>query len=99
MKVGKPKFSINSRGLMAWAREAVAVPNRDNAEKVAARVREKLPADVRVDVWDDINDDGRPVSVITIAHASGLAREAKDRLLTRSAAELGFDVTPYGGVS
>lgn len=97
MKVGKPKFVVSSKGLMKWAQSSIAAPNRRNAEAIAKKVRQKVPADVRVEVWDDINEDGRPVSIVTIAHASGLAREAKDRILVRSAAELGFDVTPYGG--
>ena len=43
------------------------------AEQVAENIRAKVPADVEVTVTNTTNRKGRPVSLVTIAHASGLA--------------------------
>ncbi len=62
------------------------------AEQVAENIRAKVPADVEVTVTNTTNRKGRPVSLVTIAHASGLARQAKHGTVTLAAAEAGLEV-------
>lgn len=95
MKVGKPTIVVDSAGLMQYARENLPDKIHAAGEEVAESVRQKVPEDVEVVVNDHINENGRPVSVVTIAHASGLARQARDGVLTRSVLENGYDVTEY----
>ena len=90
----KPRFRLNTAEfakLMPLVRGDV-----DSAgERLAESVRAKVPGDVPVSVQQRTDENGRPVSLVTIAHASGLARQAKHGVLTRSAAELGIEVTRY----
>lgn len=90
----KPKFRLNTaefEKLMPLVRGDVDAAGR----RLAESVRAKVPGDVPVSVQQRTGEDGRPVSLVTIAHASGLARQAKQGVLTRSAAELGIEVTRY----
>lgn len=64
-------------------------------ESVASTVRNSVPEDVPVVVKHGENRNGRPVSVVTIAHPSGLPRQAKRGVLTRAAAEHGLDIRRY----
>lgn len=96
-KVGKPTIMVDSERLMEWVRNNHTGTVHDAAENVAASVRAKVPADVEVVVNDHISAAGRPVSVVTIIHPSGMARQAKDGVLTRAAAENGMDVTRTEG--
>lgn len=64
-------------------------------EQVAGAARSKLPAGVGVDVIHKTDRNGRPVALVTITHASGMARQANDGVLTRAAAECGLDVHRY----
>jgi hypothetical protein len=74
------------------------------AERVAERVAEKAraqnilvehePGDVGLPVEVSMQEkEGEPYASVTIAHPAGLAVQAKHGILTRSAAELGFEVT------
>ncbi|QRV71419.1 hypothetical protein clg_63 [Corynebacterium phage CL31] len=92
-KVGKPKIMLDSNRLMKWVRANHTKTVHDAAEAVAATMRSKLPDDVQVVVNDHVSKAGRPVSVPTIIHPSGLARQAKGGICTRSAAENGLTVT------
>lgn len=95
-KAGKPKFKLNRAGfreILAMQADATAAAG----EQVADAVRAQVPADVRVDVEHKTDPEGRPVALVTIAHPSGLARQAKDGVLTRAAAAAGLDVKRYGG--
>ncbi|GFK19201.1 MAG: hypothetical protein Q4F10_06220 [Corynebacterium glutamicum] len=92
-KAGKPRIVIDSDRLMEWVRKAHTKTVHDTAEDVAETVRSKLPEDVEVVVNDHISAAGRPVSVVTIIHPSGMARQARDGILTRSAAEHGLTIT------
>ena len=90
----KPRFRLNTAEfskLMPLVRGDVDSAGRRLAESVRARV----PGDVPVSVQQRTGENGRPVSLVTITHASGLARQAKHGALTRSAAELGLEVTRY----
>lgn len=90
-KAGKPKFKL-SGDFADWS-QLVRGDVSAAAERVAASV--SVPEGVPVRVADKTGDDGRPVSIVTIAHASGLARQAKHGTLTRAAAENGLEVTRY----
>lgn len=78
----------------------------DACERIAERVADKArAADIRVE--GDPGDvdlplgvsmqekEGEPYASVTIEHASGLAVQAKHGLLTRAAAELGYEVTQW----
>lgn len=93
-KAGKPKFLLNKetfRKVTATVRPDVEAA----ARKVAASVRGKVPDEVPVTTLSRHGNDGRPVVLVTIAHPSGLARQAKHGVLTRAAAENGLEVTRY----
>lgn len=90
-KAGKPKFKL-SGDFAEWSQLVRGDVSRA-AERVAASVN--VPDAVPVSVTHKTGDDGRPVSLVTIAHASGLARQAKYGTLTRAAAENGLEVTRY----
>lgn len=94
-KAGKITFKLNKRDfkqIMA----AQAAATRKAADSVASNARRTLDGkDVPVKVSDKVDRNGRPVSMVTIAHASGLARQAKDGVLTRAAASAGLDVKRY----
>lgn len=71
-------------------------PQVDEAgEALRDAVSARVPDDVPVTATSRLGDNERPANLVTIAHASGLARQAKDGVLTRSAAELGLEVTRY----
>lgn len=76
-------------------REFVADDLQDKAKAVAETLRGKIPEDVPVKVSNGVGRNNRPYSMVTIAHASGLPRQAKRGVLTRSAAENGLDVRRY----
>lgn len=90
-KAGKPKFKLGD-DFAEWS-QLVRGDVSAAAERVAASM--DVPDDVPVSVTHKTGDDGRPVSLVTIAHASGLARQAKSGVLTRAAAENGLEVTRY----
>lgn len=90
-KAGKPKFKLGG-DFAEWS-QLVRGDVSAAAERVAASA--SVPEGVPVRVADKTGDDGRPVSIVTIAHASGLARQAKHGTLTRAAAENGLEVTRY----
>ncbi|AMJ43686.1 hypothetical protein [Corynebacterium stationis] len=74
----------------------IVQPQVDEAgEAVHKAVTARVPGDVPVTSTSQIGDNGRPVSLVTIAHASGLARQAKSGVLSRAAAEVGLEVTRY----
>lgn len=96
-RAGKPQIMVDPERLMEWVRKNHTGTVHDAAEKVAQTMRSKLPPDVEVVVNDHISAAGRPVSVPTIIHPSGLARQARDGVCTRSAAENGLNVTRTEG--
>lgn len=93
-KAGTPRFKLN-REEFAELMESVRPQLQEKAAAVAASARSNVPEDVEVTTRDSTSRDGRPVVLVTIAHPSGLARQAKDGTLTRAAAENGLEVTRY----
>lgn len=93
-KAGKVTFHLNKEEVAKLFPQYKGMVH-DKAEEVAANVRRNVPDGVEVHVNDHTARDGRPVSTVVIAHPSGLARQAKDGVLTRSAAEAGLETTRY----
>lgn len=96
-KVGKPRFHVDDKEFMKMLQAVGTEPIRAAGEAVASEVRKNVPDDVPVVVNHKRDRNGRPVALVTVAHASGLARQAKDGVLTKAAANAGLDVNRYGG--
>lgn len=62
-------------------------------EKTGKAVANKVDADTTVTMKRDQN--GRPVAMVTIAEARGLALQAKHGSITKAAAQEGLDVHRY----
>lgn len=93
-KKNKPTIVVDQKALM----EILASRDeetRKRAESYASKLRAKLPDDVPVEVEHKFGFDGRPVSLVTIMHPSGLGRQAKDGVMTRTGAEEGLEVNRY----
>ena len=56
----------------------------------------QVPDDVPVEMRMEENAMGAPVGLVTITHPSGMARQARDGVLTRAAASSGLDVSRGG---
>ena len=95
-KAGKPRFKL-SRSAVPKLMKMVQPDVHENAEAVAAAARSRLPSDVPVGVMDVENESGRAVTLVTITHPSGIAQQAKNGVLTRSAADSRLEVTRYPG--
>lgn len=93
-KARKPKFKLNKRD-MGKLMQAVKPDLEHHAEEVAETAQQNLPPDVPVGTKFEINEEGRPVVLVTVMHPSGAARQAKDGVLTRAAAENRLEVTRY----
>lgn len=93
---GKPRFYLQPDEF-AKAMELVAPDVTAHGKAVAATLSNSLPEGVEVTTRQSVARDGRPVCLVTIAHPSGLARQAKHGVLTRAAAENGLEVTRYSG--
>ena len=89
-KVGKPKLDIPDE----WYRENLTALAPQLAAKAQA-VASAVEGDVPVTVTEKTDSHGRPVALVTIAHAKGLAMQAKTGALTRAAASQGLDVHRY----
>ncbi|MGV0369515.1 hypothetical protein ACUY29_12170 [Corynebacterium aurimucosum] len=64
-------------------------------ESKAQAVAGSVEGDVPVTVTMKTDSHGRPVALVTLAHAKGLAMQAKHGTLTRAAASQGLDVHRY----
>lgn len=62
-------------------------------EKTGKSVANKINAETTVTMKRD--DNGRPVAMVTIAEAKGLALQAKHGTLTKAAAQEGLDIHRY----
>lgn len=89
-KVGKPKLDIPD----SWYKENLGALAPQLAAKARA-VASAVDGDVPVTVTEKVDRNGRPVALVTLAHAKGLAMQAKEGTLTRAAASQGLDVHRY----
>lgn len=89
-KVGKPRLDIPDE----WYKKnlsSLAPQLESKAQAVAGAVQGDVPVTVTVKT----DSHGRPVALVTLAHAKGLAMQAKHGTLTRAAASQGLDVHRY----
>lgn len=91
----KPKIVLDPKVVMPLLQAHVADDVEKAGEAVADNLRAKLPADVPVKVTSFVNESGRPVTMVTITHPSGMPRQARDGVMTRAAAETGLDIRRY----
>lgn len=89
-KVGKPRLNIPDE----WYKNNLASLASQLESKVQA-VAGSVEGDVPVTVTMKTDRNGRPVALLTLAHAKGLAMQAKHGTLTRAAASQGLDVHRY----
>lgn len=89
-KVGKPRLDIPDE----WYKNNLASLASQLESKVQA-VAGSVDGDVPVTVTMKTDRNGRPVALLTLAHAKGLAMQAKHGTLTRAAASQGLDVHRY----
>ena len=92
MGSNEPRINLDFRKLGKASEKILRPQTRAIAEKIAGDIRHDLPEDVDVEVWESVGSGHRPVSVVTIAHASGLARQAKNGTLTGAAARRGLTI-------
>lgn len=93
-KARKPKFKLNRKAFRQLA-EGVRPELEAHARSVAESAAASLPGDVPVETSSETNQEGRPVVLVAIAHPSGVARQAKDGVLTRAASASRLEVTRY----
>jgi len=89
-KVGKPRLDIPDK----WYKNNLA-SLAPQLESKAQAVAGSVDGDVPVTVTMKTDRHGRPVALVTLAHAKGLAMQAKHGTLTRAAASQGLDVHRY----
>lgn len=89
-KVGKPRLNIPDQ----WYKDNLTALAPQLAAKAQA-VASAVDGDVLVTVAQKTDSHGRPVALVTLAHAKGLAMQAKHGTLTRAAASQGLDVHRY----
>lgn len=88
----KFKVKIDYPRLVKQNRKRLSKQVDATASTLASKVRDRVPDDVPVTVTKSEGSIGQPVRLVTIAHASGLARQAKHGDLTGAAAEMGLDL-------
>lgn len=86
----RPRVVLNRKAVLSWLNQ-VSPPV---LEKVANAIAGRITG-VPVSVTLRKNRQGRPVALITLTHAKGLASQAKHGTLTRAAAHEGVDVRRY----
>lgn len=87
------KISLDIKALSKAAQAELAAVVSAKGAAIQAAAQSQLPPDVPVQMRLEENAMGAPVALVTITHASGLARQAKDGVLTRAAASSGLDVS------
>lgn len=87
------KISVDIKALSKAAQAELSGAVASKAAAIQAAAQSQLPPDVPVGVQMTENAMGAPVAIVTITHASGLPRQAKDGVLTRAAASSGLDVS------
>lgn len=89
----KARISINRGGLMDFLATHYGAELEAVTRAVAAAV--DVPEGVEVVTKVDRDRTGRPRGMVTIAHPSGIALQAKHGVLTRAAAAQGLDIRRY----
>lgn len=92
----KFKIKINYPRLVRENKKTLRKATTATAEQLASEIQKRVPDDVPVTIRDAEGAIGQPVKLVTVAHASGLARQAKHGDLTAAAAAMGLDLTRPG---
>lgn len=92
----KFRIKIDYPRLVRENRRYLRKATNDTAQELASKVRQRVPDDVPVTIRDAEGAIGQPVKLVTVAHASGLARQAKHGDLTAAAAAMGLDLNRPG---
>lgn len=95
-----PRIEFDYDAIGQWANEALAGVIEDLTNEVADNARSLInDSSVEVTARTEINRKGRLVGVVTIAHLSGMARQAKHGTLTMAAAQAGLETKRTWDVS
>lgn len=92
----KFKIKINYPRLVRENKKTLRKATTATAEQLASEIQKRVPDDVPVTIRDAEGAIGQPVKLVTVAHASGLARQAKHGDLTAAAAAMGLDLNRPG---
>ncbi|MFF9568499.1 hypothetical protein [Streptomyces sp. NPDC014685] len=88
------RFELDSAGVREFLGGSEVRAMVDGvAEDVRARVRAKLPPGTRVEIKKYETDRG--AASVTVADVRGMAWQARDGILTRSAGEAGIEVKDW----
>lgn len=91
--MAKAKVKLDYKSLSRAARKELSGVVAAKAGAIRDAAAAQVPDDVPVEMRMQSDALGSPVGLVTIMHPSGLARQAKDGVLTRAAANAGLDVT------
>lgn len=89
------KLALSEQGLNRALVKSVSHTIRSRAEEVAGKVAEQVGDGITVDVIEGVTHRGRPYSLVTIVHPSGLGIEAKRGILAGAAVSSGMDISRY----
>lgn len=85
----RASLKLDSKGLNAAMDKIIAPQLESAAKKVAASIPHPTATQMGLD------RNGRPVAMLAITTANGLAIQARTGVLTRAAAEQGLDIHRY----
>lgn len=88
----KFRIKLNYPRLVRENKKVLRKATTAAADQLASEIQKRVPDDVPVTVTDSEGAIGQPVKLVTVAHASGLARQAKHGDITAAAASLGLDL-------
>lgn len=94
--MAKARVKLDYKGLSRVARKQLSGQVAAKAGAIREAAAAQVPDDVPVEMRMQSDAMGSPVGLVTIMHPSGLARQARDGVLTRAAANAGLDVTRSG---
>lgn len=95
--MARPKVKLNHAGIAALLKSGgIASMTAEATAAVAANVEgvdvEGVPGDISIPVETSMTTTDRAHGIVTLAHPSGMAVQAKHGLLTKAAAAAGLEV-------
>lgn len=91
--MAKSTVGLDIKALSKAAQKELAGIVSAKAGAIRDAASAQVPDDVPVEMRMEENAMGAPVGLVTITHPSGMARQARDGVLTRAAASGGMDIT------
>lgn len=91
--MGRSRVRLDRKALAKASSKNLAGLVESKAGAIRDAAQQQVPSDVPVGLLMKVDKMGSPVGLVTIMHPSGLARQARDGVLTRAAAYGGLDVT------